>query len=131
MDAPFGLFTDDSGDCTFSDAVGFREQLRGLHADGLGSITALTSETSGFFRATNLKERITYDSFGTPRITGPGPDGVMDTADDVRLSQSAYGNPYAFTGREYDPETGLYYYHGLPLLVLSQLLRQKQLASST
>ncbi len=33
----------------------------------------------------------------------------MDTADDVTLPQSAYGNPYAFTGREFDPESGLYY----------------------
>ncbi|MBI3021009.1 MAG: RHS repeat-associated core domain-containing protein, partial [Candidatus Omnitrophica bacterium] len=63
-----------------------------------------------FFRALNLKERYVYDSFGTPTILGPGPDGVMDTADDTPIACSAYGNPYLFTGREYDCESGLYYY---------------------
>jgi RHS repeat-associated protein len=33
----------------------------------------------------------------------------MDTADDVTLLESALGNPFLFTGREYDPETGLIY----------------------
>ena len=110
IDQPLAFVHDDSGDCTPADAVGFREQVRTLQTDGLGSVTSLVSETSGFFRALNLKERYTYDSFGTPTITGPGPDGLMDTADDVLLPQSAYGNLYFFTGREFDPESGLYYY---------------------
>jgi len=110
IDAPYALLTDGSGDCTPNDAVGFREQIRYLQADGLGSITSLVSETSGFFRALNLKERYTYDAFGTPRLTGPGPDGLMDTGDDVVLPESAFGNPYLFTGREWDAESGLYYY---------------------
>jgi len=110
IDQPLAFVRDDSGDCTPADAVGFREQVRTLQTDGLGSVTSLVSETSGFFRALLLKERYAYDSFGTPTITGPGPDGQMDTTDDVTLSESAYGNPYAFTGREFDPESGLYYY---------------------
>jgi RHS repeat-associated protein len=34
----------------------------------------------------------------------------MDTPDDTVLPASALGNPFLFTGREYDAETGLYYY---------------------
>ncbi|MBI4355286.1 MAG: RHS repeat-associated core domain-containing protein [Candidatus Omnitrophica bacterium] len=74
------------------------------HTDGLGSTVALTN-TSGA-----VVERYRYESFGQPTILGPGPDGLMDTADDVTLSCSAYGNPYLFTGREYDCESGLYFY---------------------
>jgi RHS repeat-associated protein len=91
-------------------AVGFREPIEDVLAHGLGSVAALTSETHGFVRGVFLAERTAYDSFGTPTITGPGPDGAMDTEDDETLLESAYGNPYLFTGREYDPESGLYYY---------------------
>ena len=90
--------------------MGFREPIIDLLGDGLGSRVAVTSETHGFFRGVFLAERYAYDSFGTPRITGPGPDGQLDTADDVILQESALGNPFLFTGREYDPESGLYYY---------------------
>ncbi len=74
------------------------------HADGLGSTLALTNN------AGQVVERYRYDSFGNPTILGPGPDGLIDTLDDVTLTESAYGNPYLFTSREWDPETGLYYY---------------------
>lgn len=74
------------------------------HADELGSITALTDGTG------IVRERYAYDTFGQPNITGPGPDGQMDTADDVALSESAFGNPYAFTARELEPDSGLYFY---------------------
>jgi RHS repeat-associated protein len=56
------------------------------HADGLGSITSLTGNT-GQSVAT-----YTYDSFGN---TTPN---------------EAIFNPYRYTAREQDPETGLYYY---------------------
>jgi RHS repeat-associated protein len=46
-------------------------------------------------------ERYTYDAFGRTRI--------FDAAGG-ELTQSAFGNPYMFTGRRYDPETGLYHY---------------------
>ena len=109
IDQPLTVVHDDSGDCSPNDAVGFREQVRPLQADGLGSITSLVSETSGFFRTLLLKERYTYDAFGTPTITGPGPDGIMDTGDDVTLPSSAFGNIYFFAGREFDFESGLSY----------------------
>jgi RHS repeat-associated protein len=57
------------------------------HADGLGSITSLTN-TSGA-----LAQTYTFDSFG------------KQTA-----SSGSLVNPFQYTGRESDPETGLYYY---------------------
>ncbi len=57
------------------------------HADGLGSIVALT-DLSG-----NVVQTYEYDSFGNiVRQTGTIP------------------NPYTYTAREYDEESGLYYY---------------------
>jgi RHS repeat-associated protein len=55
------------------------------HADGLGSVLALTDSAGA------VAESYTYDVYGTP--TAP----------------SALGNPFLFTGREYDQETGLYH----------------------
>ncbi|HBQ37507.1 MAG TPA: hypothetical protein DD714_00595 [Candidatus Omnitrophica bacterium] len=64
--------------------------------DGLGSVTALVEDASGV-----VEERYQYDSFGQPTILAP--DGTPRTC-------SAFGNPFLFTGREYDCESGLYYY---------------------
>lgn len=60
------------------------------HADGLGSITALTDDKG------ETAQTIKYQSYGKP-VTA-----IYD--------QAAARNPYYFTAREYDPETGLYYY---------------------
>jgi len=57
------------------------------HADGLGSVVALTD----FSEAT--VEGYNYDTFGNVERFG-----------------NAVQNTYGFTGREYDLETGLYYY---------------------
>ncbi len=57
------------------------------HADGLGSITSLT-DGSGVLAASYV-----YDSFGNP------------PASTVTIT-----NPFRYTGRESDPESGLYYY---------------------
>ena len=57
------------------------------HADGLGSITALT-DGSG-----NVVQTYEYDSFGK-----------------VHDNMNAIKQPYTFTGREWDKEIGLYYY---------------------
>jgi RHS repeat-associated protein len=56
------------------------------HADGLGSITAL-SNTSG-----TIVQTYPYDSFGNITATGS-------------ISQ-----PFTYTAREYDSETGMYFY---------------------
>lgn len=56
-----------------------------LHTDGLGSIVGTTNQSGAF---TGLRR---YDAFGNPQV-----------------GASVAG--YAFTGREWDPEAGLYYY---------------------
>jgi RHS repeat-associated protein len=65
------------------------------HYDGLGSVVAL-SDANGV-----VVERYEYDVFGEPTIYD---------ANDQILTTSNYGNPYMFTSRRYEPETGLYYY---------------------
>ena len=56
-----------------------------FHADGLGSIVA-TTDAAG-----NVTSRRQYDAWGNLEVGADQPG-------------------YAFTGREWDPETGLYYY---------------------
>jgi len=56
------------------------------HADGLGSITAITDASR------NIVQSYSYDSFGM-----------------VKPSTN-FRNSYTYTGREWDRETGLYYY---------------------
>jgi RHS repeat-associated protein len=56
------------------------------HFDGLGSVAAL-SDIIG-----DIVERYSYSAFGEPNRV------------------SSVGNTYMFTGRNYDSETGLYYY---------------------
>ena len=56
-----------------------------FEADGLGSITSLSS-------ATGVTDTYTYKPFGITTATGSNP------------------NRFRFTGREWDQETGLYYY---------------------
>ena|GEM_PF-2942093 len=65
------------------------------HFNGLGSVIAL-SDANG-----DLVESYSYNVFGSPTIY----DG-----DGEEISASAIGNPYMFTGRRYDEDTGLYYY---------------------
>jgi RHS repeat-associated protein len=57
------------------------------HADGLGSIVAISDI------AKNIVARYSYDAFGSLNSTAP-----------------EFGSAYAFTGREWDLELGLYYY---------------------
>ena len=56
-------------------------------ADGLGSITELTDA------AGSVTQDYLYDSYGQ-----------------IASSTGTLENPYTFTGREFDPESGLYYY---------------------
>jgi RHS repeat-associated protein len=57
------------------------------NADGLGSVTSLTNSAGA------AAETYTYDSFGK-----------------VTASSGSLTNPFQYTGREMDPESGLYYY---------------------
>ena len=64
-------------------------------ADGLGSLVLLTTASG------TVAERYSYDPFGLPTITNS--TGTV-------ISTSAVGNPVLFTGREWEPEVGIYYY---------------------
>jgi len=64
------------------------EQSYYYHADGLGSVLALTDSGKG------IVQRYKYDTFG------------MLTA----VLNAEFGNVYTYTGREWDRELGLYYY---------------------
>lgn len=66
-----------------------------FHPDGLGSVTALT-DARGV-----LQEAYRYRAFGEVAIT----DAVGR-----QFLQSRLQNPFLFTGREWDSETGLYHY---------------------
>jgi YD repeat-containing protein len=57
------------------------------NSDGLSSITSLTNAAGA------TAEAYTYDSFGK-----------------VTASAGSLTNPFQYTGREFDAETGLYYY---------------------
>jgi len=57
------------------------------HADGLGSIVAITDQSR------NIVQKYSYETFGLPTPTDP-----------------TFRQPYAFTAREWDRETGLYFY---------------------
>ncbi|MBN2439237.1 MAG: hypothetical protein JXL20_11640, partial [Deltaproteobacteria bacterium] len=62
-------------------------QMYYYHADSLGSIIALTDSTG------NIMQSYRYDAFGN----------IMNGAPTIT-------QPYTYTAREYDPETGLLYY---------------------
>ena len=65
------------------------------HQQALGCVTEM-SEPGGA-----VVEWVTYDVYGLPTIRD---------MQGTQVSQSAIGNPYLYTGREYDPESGLYFY---------------------
>ncbi len=65
------------------------------HNNSIGSIVALTDTTG------NVVERIEYESHGKP---------IIYDAEFNRLIKSKVDNPYFYTGRRMDIESGLYYY---------------------
>ncbi|HEX5154387.1 MAG TPA: RHS repeat-associated core domain-containing protein [Parafilimonas sp.] len=65
------------------------------HHDALGNVVKLTNKTG------NIVEQYTYDVFGAPTIKNS--NGNI-------LAQTAYGNRFMFTGREYIKEIKLYHY---------------------
>jgi RHS repeat-associated protein len=65
------------------------------HYDGLGSVREITNSSG------SLIEKYTYSPYGMPSIFDGGGNP---------LSSSAIDNPFMFTGRQWDEETGIYYY---------------------
>jgi len=65
------------------------------HQNVLGSVTAVTDA------AGSIVERYEYDGYGNPSIYD---------ASYMPRAATAVGNAYMFTGREYDVETGYYYF---------------------
>jgi RHS repeat-associated protein len=80
IDEPLTLDRDANND-------GAVDQTFFYHQDAKTYVAALT-DASG-----RVVEQRTYDAYGRPNV-----------------ETSAVGNPYLFTGRRYDPETGLYYF---------------------
>jgi len=65
------------------------------HVNGPGSIMHITDENG------QVVEQYAYDAYGDPTIYDGG---------GTPLGESSIGNPYLFTGRRYDGESGFYYY---------------------
>jgi RHS repeat-associated protein len=61
-------------------------QISYYHTDGLGSVVAITDQKK------QVLQSYQYDSFGKP------------------TASTSFANIYTYTGREWDKETGLYYY---------------------
>ncbi|MEK7689647.1 MAG: RHS repeat-associated core domain-containing protein, partial [Bdellovibrionota bacterium] len=66
-----------------------------FHADALGSVVALTNSNG------NIVETYEYQWFGR---------AVVRDAQDGLHGESTVGNPFLFTSRELDSETGFYFY---------------------
>jgi RHS repeat-associated protein len=66
------------------------------------SVSAITNSGA------SVVERYAYDAYGCPTITDGAGNPVSPNA--WGTPHSVIGNPYLFTGRELDEETGLYYY---------------------
>ncbi len=58
-----------------------------------------------------IVESYVYRAYGEPTInTADGGDGDWFDGDETTATSSAYANTILFTGRNYEPESGLYYY---------------------
>lgn len=77
------------------------------HQNTLYSVFALTDVTG------SIVEGNQYDAYGRQTVFAPGSNGIVDfSGDDVVTvgGTSLQYNPYLFTGRRLDSESGLYYY---------------------
>ncbi len=70
-----------------------------------GSIAALVDSNG------DIQEGTKYTAYGEATIlTGAGNDGTWFTSDDDTATAGAIGNPYTYTARRLDDETGLMYF---------------------
>jgi RHS repeat-associated protein len=68
-----------------------------FHQDGLNNVTTITDQNS------KVKMSYDYDSFGMANSTEYDVNGIAKP-------MVTFRNSYTYTGREWDKETGLYYY---------------------
>jgi RHS repeat-associated protein len=104
IDEPLVMDQNQNGDGT---ATGTGDRRFFYHQNTLDSVFALTDE------AGQIVEGYQSDAYGRQTVFGPGPNGVVNFGGDdvVRPGGvSAVSNPYMYTGRRLDGETGLYYY---------------------
>ena len=74
--------------------------------DAQGSVVALLNNSGA------VVEAYSYGPFGETTVhTGAGSDGMWLSGDDTTAATtvSGYGNPYMYTARRFDDESGLYY----------------------
>jgi len=72
------------------------------HQNALWSVEAVTDAAGG------AVERYAYDAYGQPDISDGA--GLPVPGNSWGVPHSAIGNPYMFTGRQFDEERGLYFY---------------------
>ncbi len=104
IDEPVALDLNEDGDDSATGPGDFR---LAYHQNVLFSVYALT-DTSGAIR-----EGYLYDAYGKQTVFQHGANGVVDWGGDDWITpggESGPGNPFMFTGRRLDGETGLLYY---------------------
>jgi len=104
IDEPLVLDLNEDGD---DSAIGPGDYRLAYHQNALFSVYALTDTVGA------IKEGYLYDAYGRQTVFQHGWNGVVDWGgDDIILpgGASGPGNPFMFTGRRLDAETGLYYY---------------------
>jgi len=107
IDEPLVLDKNLNGDNNTTDPVDLRLFY---HQNTLSSTFALT-DTNG-----TIVEGYQYDAYGRQIVFQGGRDSAVNFVGDSVISPggaSTLGNPYMFTGRRLDPETGLYYSNAL------------------
>lgn len=83
-------------------ASGIADERLHYHQDALYSVYAVTDENG------QILESYLYDPYG--KVTVFDKNGIQVADNAWGTANSAIGNPYLFTGRRFDEETGLYYY---------------------
>lgn len=100
LDRNRNLDTDDT-------ATGPGDQRLFYHRNSLMNVYALTDTTGA------IVEGYLYDAYGRSTVYQAGANGVVEFGGDDDLAtagRSDVGNPYLFTGRRFDSESGLFYY---------------------
>jgi RHS repeat-associated protein len=104
IDEPLVLDQNRNGDGT---ATGTSDRRLFYHQNTLDTVFALTDE------AGRIVEGYQYDAYGRQTVFTPGPNGAVNFGGDDVITPggvSAVSNPYLYTGRRLDGETGLFYY---------------------